>query len=169
MERHKELQHLRLGAKFEDKVQGIGITKFNVQCSGNSQEVLYRSKEVLQIVFNQKDSDWPSNDKWRQILPKWFIDKCTKEKTEKEVQLWLQWWRKLPPQEKRKAEQELGWSLDNWTGWFYPSEREWFWWDAVCESENNLSIFVEINQWPFPWGELEWLLKVSGAHKIETD
>lgn len=56
----------------------------------------------------------------------------------------------------------------DWISWFDPNDtRYWFWWDAFVKEENLLLVAIEVVDIPFPSGSLEWLLRASGAIKIE--
>lgn len=162
----EELKRLQDGC-IDSKLLGIGTIKVLVQCFDGSQEVLKRCKEVLKIVFeNGNSADCPSLKEWKTILPQWFVSKCAKETSEKENEEWLDWWRTLSPEEQIKAEEELGWSLKAWIGWFEPGEREWFWWDAHIKDDTQILIELEITGWPFAVGALKWLLESSGAKNV---
>ena len=163
-----ELRHLFTKPSPEDKVEGAGLILFNVHCSGNANQVHQNSREVLAVVLSQYEKNWPSENEWLQLLPKWFVERCAPERTIEEEEENLAKWRTLSREEQiRETEEEL-WSVMDWISWLDPSdERYWFWWDAFVKDANLLLVAVEVVDVPFPSGSLEWLLRASGAIKIE--
>ncbi|HAZ45733.1 MAG TPA: hypothetical protein DDW76_36525 [Cyanobacteria bacterium UBA11369] len=167
-----ELRHLFAAPSSEDEVEGAGIILFNVYCPGNANEVLQNCREVLAVVLQQYEKNWPSDDEWQELLPKWFVERCAPERTIEEEEENLAKWRTLSREEQiREIEEEL-WSVMDWISWFEPSDdpfeqRCWFWWDAFVKDPNLLLIAVEVVDVPFPFGSLEWLIRASGAIKLE--
>jgi hypothetical protein len=51
--------------------------------------------------------------------------------------------------------------------WFRPGERYWYWWDAEVKDTNTIHIKVIVQDEPFPWGSLDWLLRAAGALSVE--
>jgi hypothetical protein len=164
-----ELRHLLMPNEPDEKPEGLGIVRFNVFCSGNSNDVLRKCKEVLEAVLRESSDKWPSDDCWLTILPPWFIQQCSEELSQEEEEKWLAWWRRLSPEEQNRVNQEEKWSLSDWLYWLQPENRQWFWWDAIPENPNIMRIAVEVTEWPFPWGSLDWLLRASGAISIKAE
>lgn len=167
--RQNEIRHLRAGPEPNEKPEGLGIVRFVARCPGNSETVLNRCKEVLFVVLQQDADHWPSDGRWRALLPEWFVAQCSKELTKEEADRWLKAWHQLPPEEQSRAVGEIKWSVANWVYWFQPDERQWFWWDAMIKDPNTIQIAVEVLGWPFPWGELDWLLRASGATSVDPE
>ncbi len=168
----KELQHLLAGPTLDDKVEGAGIIIFNVHCLDNANKVLQNCREVLEIVLQQYDKFWPSETEWNQILPEWFIANCSPEKTIEEEEEEVARWRTLSRQEQIIEEEKKAWSVMEWVSWFEPSDelqdgRYWFWWDAFIKSSKLLLVAVEVVDVPFPSGSLDWLMRASGAIRVE--
>lgn len=154
----EELRHLLKGLNSQEKPQqGSLLMPFNVYCQSNANEVLEKSKEVLEIVLKKSDSNWLSETEWYNLLPQWFIERCTPEITKKEIVGKLD---------------EQAWSVINWVNWFEPTDdpynqRYWFWWDAWIKSNSHIVIVVQAVDLPFPWGALEWLMLASGAIEVK--
>jgi hypothetical protein len=168
----KEIQHLLTGPASNDKVEGAGIILLNVYCQDNAHKVLQNCREVLEIILRQYDNPWPSETEWYNLLPKWFVERCASEKTIEEEEEYLAKWRTLSRQEQIIEEEEKAWSVMEWIGWFEPddelnNQRYWFWWDAFVKSSKLLLVAVEVVDVPFPAGSLDWLMRASGAIKIE--
>lgn len=163
-----ELRHLFTAPGLEDKVEGAGLILFNVYCPGNAHQVLQNCREVLAVVLSQYEKNWPSDDEWLSLLPTWFIERCAPEMTIEEEEENLARWKTVSREEQiRETEEEL-WSVMDWISWFDPNDtRYWFWWDAFVKEENLLLVAIEVVDIPFPSGSLEWLLRASGAIKIE--
>ena len=87
------------------------------------------------------------------MLPEWFIEKSSEEISQEEEERQM----RLPMEERIGLSQR--WSVSAFVHWFQPSERYWYWWDAVVKDANTLQIEVIVNDLPFPWGALEWLFK----------
>jgi hypothetical protein len=166
----EELRHLHAGIHPNESSSGIGIVKFTATCPNNADEVLERCKEVLNSVLSNSDIDyWPSDQEWIFLLPQWFVGNCAPEATQEEVEQWLTWWRKLSPEEQSLAETESKWSLKDWIYWLVPNRRKWFWWNAKVESPKILSIYFEVEDWPFAWESIAWLLRASGAESVSPE
>jgi hypothetical protein len=167
----EELRHLLNESNSEDVLEEVGIVIFKISCADNALLVLQRCKEVMQLILDHQMRKWPSEEEWYKLLPKWFIGACAPEKTLEEDEDYLEKWRQLSPQEQMLLE-ESPWSIMEWVSWFEPSEdsynqRCWFWWNAFIKDANTLVIAVAVVDFPTPYGSLFWLLKASGAIKIE--
>jgi hypothetical protein len=166
----EELRHLRLGAYSDEKPGGIAIVQFKAFCSGNATEVLSHCKEVLEIILRESGETHRLPDvSWRTVLPQWFLESCTQERTPAEVEDWLRWWRSLSSEEQSRVEAEATWSLEDWLYWLEPNRRKWFWWDGIVKNPNMLRVLVEVEEWPFAWESLAWLLRASKATSIQAE
>jgi hypothetical protein len=155
-----EIRRLREGPK-EVLPAGYFIVSFMAHCAGNAAEVLDRCKEVLHLVLQPDSEVWPSTDEWRSILPEWFVEKSREELSQQEEERELQ----LPLKERIRLNER--WSVGAFLHWFQPSERYWYWWDAVVQDANTLHIKVIADDVPFPSGSLDWLLRASGALSVD--
>ena len=163
-----ELRHLFIGQHPEEQGECFAIIWFNVSCPGNANQVLQNSREVLAIVLRQYEKNWLSENEWREVLPRWFVEGCAPESTEEENEENLANWRTLSREEQIREEEEEFWSVMEWISWFEPTEeRYWFWWDAVVKAPNLLLVAVEVVDCIYPSVSLEWLLRASGAIKVE--
>ena len=172
MKPKEELRHLWSGARQDDMVEGVGLLVFKVHCHDNADVVLKNCREVLGIVLQQYETIWLSEEEWRNKLPGWFIKTCAPERTLEEEEEYLLRWRALSNEERQRLAEEEKWSVMDWISWFEPSddlfnERTWFWWDAFIKEPNLLVIVIEVVDIPFPLGSLIWLLRASGALKVE--
>jgi len=173
MQPEEELKHLWSGSGQDDTVEGVGlILPFQVHCQGNADLVLKNCCEVLGIVIQQHNINWLSEEEWRKKLPGWFIKACAPERTLEEEEENLIRWHKLSSEEQQCQDEEEKWSVMEWISWFEPSndpfnQRTWFWWDAFIKNPDLLLVFIEVVDIPVPWGSLSWLLRASGALKVE--
>ncbi|MDY7012040.1 MAG: hypothetical protein SVX43_00335 [Cyanobacteriota bacterium] len=162
-----ELRHLLGSVNPEERVEGFLIV-FKARCNGNAKQVLQNCREVLSVVLRQYGKPWPSEDEWLDLLPQWFIRRCAPERTLEEEEQDLSRWRTLSREEQLQELENEQWSVMEWIGWFDLYEpRYWFWWDAVVKCPNLLLVAVELVDFTFPTGSLEWLLKASGAIEVE--
>jgi hypothetical protein len=164
-----ERLHLIGGPAREEKPGGLGTVRFVAKCKGNAPEVLEKAKETLKAVNENSLPEWPSIDRWRQILPAWFVNRCAPERSQEEAENWLTWWKSLTPAEQKKVLAEEEWSLSNWIYWFQPDNRQWYWWDGVPLDRNYVVIAVEVDAWPFAWGALRWLFRAAGADDLRSE
>jgi hypothetical protein len=169
MMKESELRHLLSGVHSDECPNGLGTVRFSALCPGNASDVLHRSKEILQLILEQSiEEEWKTTSEWKAILPSWFVEECNPEMTQEEQQQWLEGWRKLTPDEQRRVELEAKWSLEDWLYWMQPDHRKWFWWDGVVINDNLLYIAVEVEDYPFAWDALAWLLRASGSVSMES-
>lgn len=157
-----EINRLLSGGEKSDRINENLLVNFEVKCEKKAEIVLGRCKEVLRIVLENSMGKWPSMDKWRNLLPQWFIERCAREITMEEAEKRLN----LSIEERKEINRKEGWTLSAWLYWFNPEERQWFWWDAKINDEDTIIITVECLSWPFPWGALEWLFISLGAESI---
>ena len=164
-----ELRRLYEPPADDEKPEGIGIVRFDALCPDGAISCLERTREVLGAVLRNSTGRWPTNEEWRALLPHWFVERCGPEKTKEQVEAWLQWWRSLSDEEQLRAEREKTWSLSSWLYWMDPDQRHWHWWDALAEDDKKLKVATTVDEWPFPWGALAWLLRASGASRVEAE
>jgi len=164
-----ELRRVSSGPMEGDKSGGVGSVRFVVPCQGDAALVLARAKSVLTIILQQQGENWPSFERWSQLLPKWFVEKCAPETTSEEALKKLAARRTLPADERARLVREEPWELADWIHWFEPDDRCWFWWDGAVVDENHLLVAVEIMEWPFPWGSLAWLFRAAGAVSVAPE
>jgi hypothetical protein len=172
MKPESELKHLWYGAGQDDAVEGVGLLLFQVYCQGNADAVLQNCREALGIVIEQYKTNWLSEAEWRKKLPDWFVQNCAPEETWEEVEENLIRWRNLSNEEQQREDEKEKWSMMDWISWFEPgddpfNQRTWFWWDAFIKEPDILMVVVEVVDFPVPLGSLMWLLRASGALKIE--
>ena len=162
----EEQRHVEHGPRTDERPGGSGTIEVVAECLNDPKVVLDRSRQVLRQVLANSTTSWPTLEEWRQILPEWFVDACAPEQSVEENERWLQWWRSLPPGEKAQAANERRWTLPDWLFWMEPSERQWFWWDARVDG-STLRVIVEVPGSPSPIGALKWLLRTSGALRVD--
>lgn len=121
-----------------------------------------RSKSVMLKINEHGDVPVDDLQRWRSIVPEWFLNQCGPDMT-KEESARLQ---ALPIEERLARSREGRWGFSDWIFCFQPEERFWFWWDATELSNNELFIYIDVIDWPYPWDELSWLLRASGARSF---
>lgn len=164
-------ERLRLGQRAPDDESpgGMGTVRFIARCIGNAPQVMERAKAVLKVINENSDGEWPSNDKWRELLPSWFVARCGPELSQQQAEAEAARWRSLPRDAQIRWEAERPWPLADWIYWFQPENRCWYWWDATTLNDDVLVVAVETHQWPCPSGALAWLLRAAGAQRIEAE
>lgn len=116
---------------------------------------LQRVKEVvLAIVMIQKNStDWPTDEKWRKILPEWLLKTFRPDFTKEELDLML-----------KTKHWSHEWTLKGWIGSY--RDKVWEWWDGKIDS-STLLVEILVDGHPFSIAELQYLLEASGAKKVK--
>jgi hypothetical protein len=156
-----ELRRLRHGAEGM-LADGLGTVGFGVQVAKHkATEVIAKATSVLEILDESSLERWPTLEEWRTLLPFWFVAACSPEMTPEEAETWLVRWQRLTDAERRAEEAGKPWSLANWLYWMDPDRRGWWWWEY--QQEPGLRVIVQVDEWPFPWGALAWLLRAAGA------
>jgi len=162
--RRSELERIQWGPEPGQPLGGLGSVRIVARCQDNCEDVLARAREVLLCVCS--DTDIPLSDpgKWRHCLPDWFVEQFVREPTLEENAQYL-----LLPYEERMKPERNKWTLSSWLYWFQPGNRHWFWWDAECIDKDTLVVAIEVDEWPFPWDALKWLLTAAGAQAVEAE
>jgi hypothetical protein len=165
----EELRHLDVGSRPGERASGTGTVSVVAHCHGDAGLVGERAREVMRAVLAHVGPPWPSSDEWRQVLPQWFVEGSAPEQSREEAERWLGWWRSLSAEEQARVTRAQRWTLADWLYWLDPSERQWFWWDAVVEKGDRLRVIIEVSGWPAPLGALDWLLRAAGAVGVTHD
>ena len=160
MSKVDELKRIESGPPPGEKPLGL-VAEFDVDCERNSIETLQGAKEVLLAALRQADTGGVTLEAWRNILPRWFVEKFAPEIAPEEAVR-----RRSLPMEERMQLAET-WSLGAWVYWQKPSERQWEWWDAEATSPHSLRVMVIVAGFPFPSGSLQWLFRCCGATSFE--
>jgi hypothetical protein len=155
----EELQHVLGEARASASPPDIGLATFRVDCADNAPVVLACAREALACVLGNLDSLSSDLAFWRSVLPPSFLERFGPERTEAEAAAMLN----LPVEERLR----LPWTLSGWLYWFTSEERQWYWWDAWCDSSSTIIVEVEPVDWPFAHGALDWLFQAAGARSIE--
>lgn len=145
---------------------GMGAN-FLIRCAGNATEVLELSKKVLLIVNEQYSAkEWPSDEKWRLLIPENFLKNFSREKIKKTKKGWFNFFYKIAP----KKFQDNKWTFENWIFLMEPMDRSWFWWGATVidkeEGDNYLFFTTRVLDDPFLSGTLKWLFLGAGAVEV---
>lgn len=165
----EEQRHLEAGPRSGEVPTGVGLVDVVASCNGGADQLLERVRDVLRTVIDHQAPEWPSTTTWRTLLPSWFVEACADEMSPSETEAWLSWWRSLPTEQQAAAMNDMRWSLADWLYWFEPEQRQWFWWDATAERDDQVRVVVELAGWPAPFGALQWLLTAAGATDVTID
>ncbi len=164
----EELRRLKGSQPPSGDPGGIGIDHFIAKCPGNASLVLARAKEVLSVISESASDPSFSSIDWHSRLPHWFINQCGPELTREQADAMIAEQALLPIEEFARRGREAIWSLGNWIYCIEPEYRSWTWWDGQLLDESNLVISVEVTEWPFGWGALQWLFRASGAKSLDA-
>jgi len=122
----------------------------------------------MEAALQSSMDNWPSDSHWPALLPAWFVAACAPEMSEEESEAHTAAWLRLSDEEKIAAAADQSWSVLSWVFWLHPDERGWWWWDASISNENELVVWIDVDGWPYPWGNLTWLLQASGAQEVTS-
>jgi hypothetical protein len=150
---------------------GTLTVALNAYCPDGAADALARIRNVLHRVVSMRatEAEWPDVDEWARELPKWFVDACRPELSQKEALAWLEKWRSLSPAEQAAEEERQPWALADWLHWFARSsdERQWRWLMGDTLGQDRLQITVEVEGFPTAYGALVWLLRAAGAVEVK--
>jgi hypothetical protein len=167
---YRELAQLKAGPAPEGTESTGPTVHFLAHCPAGADHVLNKITSVLcaadQYILDGRNKG--NHGGLSEYLPSWFVSECASEQSPEELEQWLAWWKTLAPHEQLRAEESQRWSLEDWIYWFKPENRQWYWASARKIDPNTLDIAVEVDNWPFPWGALGWLLRAAGAEKIDA-
>jgi hypothetical protein len=110
-----ERRHLLEGPAPDERPGGLGTVRFLAWCSGSAEQVIERAKAVLTVVNMHNAGEWPSEVRWRELLPSWFVLCCGPELSQEQAEAETARWRVLSRNEQIQWEEERAWSLANWT------------------------------------------------------
>ncbi|WP_435221491.1 hypothetical protein [Streptomyces sp. Tue6028] len=139
--------------------------------------VIANARAVLACVL-RRTNDWPALDRWPELLPAGFVQRCAPEHAEPEpgrpfdAKAWLRKWRATTPKQK-SAFGQGPWTLSGWLYYFDPTDegmgddRSWWWWDAGSDEPGNGWVDVATTGRPFGSGSLFWLIAASGGRDLD--
>jgi len=162
----RELRRLAASAPAGESAPGTKPASFVATCRGDAEDVLARAKEVLRLVAVQALGDWPSEEKWRGILPGWFVDHFAPPMSEQELAVWVARWSAMSPRKQEKAARERPWSLVDWLHWVEPANRNWWWRGGAARDSRTLIVEIDLEGWPASGAPLRRLLQAAGARKV---
>lgn len=158
MNRQRELTHLERGPSPDEQPVGWLC---QIEISGPDHvHVLERSRDVVRIIL-QNSAPWPSDEKWRTLLPEWLIEQFIPGTTAEDLENW-----RNSQVNKPRIPVEDQWMLNTWLYWFKPSMRAWYWWDTRQADNDNSILVVEVPDVPAPFDALLWLLQVAGQSRV---
>jgi hypothetical protein len=166
LSREMELMRLSSGQCGDSPPAGLDRFEAEVVCASDAEEVLARTKEVFQVILQQRPEHWPSLEEWRKLLPNWFVEASGPEQTEAEARAGLERWRSLPPDEQLRELSNERWAIGEFVHWFQPPERECWWWGAAVRGPNKLLICLVVEEPTPSHAALDWLLRAAGAVEI---
>jgi hypothetical protein len=163
-----ELRRLLVDGQGAGAASNMPLVRFALRCD-EPHRVIDNAISVMAVVDQAAMGDWPDDAKLAELLPPWFVQSCAPELSQDEAERWLAWWQSLSPAKQARVELEQRWSLSQWLYWMSPEQRVWYWWSAVVVGNHRGVVTIQVDEWPFPWGALRWLLVASGATAVEPD
>jgi hypothetical protein len=143
-------------------------------------ETIALIREVLLAIlpFAAGPADeWPADNRWSDVLPAWFVQRCAPEAPVHEGALgaWTTWWRGLTRQQREtemKTDAVADWRLLDWINLFDPrgmaDSRSWRWWDGGVSGRGTGWIRFGTDGHPYGGrGALLWLIEAAGGYDID--
>lgn len=146
---------------------GMYCSRFLIESDNDARAVLARVERTLSCVLQNCRPYWPTSEQWSRILSEDFVGQFSPEATAEEVEIWLKQWRTLSPENRKIAEDTIGWTLTNWIEWFRPDERYWYWWGASVKGENRIYADILSEEVIFPKESFDWLFVANGAGSVK--
>ncbi|SEG95067.1 hypothetical protein SAMN05216223_1323 [Actinacidiphila yanglinensis] len=131
---------------------------------------------VLPYAVGPADA-WPADERWPEILPTWFVERCAPEVPVRRGATadWLTRWRGQTPQQRMtdlQTDAVADWRLLDWINLFDPDgmadSRSWRWWDGGVRRLHTG--WVRFGTDGHPYGgrlALHWLIEAAGGYAIE--
>lgn len=123
-------------------------------------------KGIVHCILSIPINDWKNLNVLHNIFPQWFIKSFGSDTTELDDAQWLETWRRASPIEKRKLEEERGWSFADWCYWMEPEQRSWRWWRVKAISSSVVLIEIVVIDWPIPLAAFRVMLQKCGFSKV---
>lgn len=136
-----EIEYINTNNNGEQPIESWA--KFRVHCD-TPERNLSKVKEVVSIISQFNSQDWPTDDKWSDILPQWFVVAIKKNTIDK--------WINNP----------ILWDYGSWLDALKFREWEWF---SSKVSDEAFEIIVVIKSIPYSINPLEYVIFESGVLK----
>jgi len=108
----------------------------------NSEEVLKKTKEIMKIVSQYAyTKDWPSDEEWKTILPKWFVESMTLKSLEEIMKINGQW------------------HFESWIANI--KDRAWLWYSSKVDKD-DLVFVLETLSIPYLFSTFIYILYSQG-------
>ncbi|HYE05103.1 MAG TPA: hypothetical protein VEL07_06205 [Planctomycetota bacterium] len=152
--------------------EGLLTGNMVIKSAEDHDVIIRRAMEALRVVDETILSDWkhfPTLEQWSAILPHWFIDACGPERSKEESLAWLKWFRSLPLPQQGEAMRESKWSLNAWTYWFQPAQRNWYWGRQLGSDGEHFMVELWCIDWPCATDSFSWLVRAAGAEACAAE
>lgn len=109
----------------------------------NTEKVLANTKEIMKCISQFAYTDnWPSDDEWKTILPKWFVESMTSKSLDEIM--------------KTKGQ----WHFESWID--NMRMRAWVWWSSKKDGD-NLEFVLETLSFPYLFETFNYILYSQGV------
>jgi hypothetical protein len=125
--------------------------KIIISASGvkNAKEVLDKTKEIMKIISQFAYTDkWPTDEEWKTLLPKWFVESMT-----------------LKTSKDRDNDENL-WHFESWLS--NTKSRFWIWHSSKTEKD-AIKIVLEAISVPYLHDTLLYVLYSQGIAMENID
>ncbi len=147
---NKELDRVKVNNQLSS--MPVNPWQFEVDLGADVETSLAKLTQVLELIALYSGGDWPSDDRWRELMPEWLresIPELTKEQTDK-----------LLADTPQAQWDDLPWEFLSWLDAI--RDRGWSWWGYLRNSTNNATLVVHIAMIPERIDAFKELLKAVG-------
>lgn len=115
-----------------------------------------RAVVALIAPFSEQMDNWPSDEYWRQTLPKWLLDNFREYTAEEAKEI---------TQDIRagRLKGHFQWQFSSWV--YSMMEREWQWW-SIATNDTQFTLYFTMESWPYSIGALKELIYIAGGRII---
>lgn len=109
----------------------------------NTDKILLNTKEIMKAISKYAYSNaWPTDDEWKNLLPKWFVESMT-----------------LKSSDDRDKDDNL-WHYESWVD--NMRMRAWVWWSSK-KNGNDLEFVLETLSIPYLFENFIYILYSQGV------
>jgi hypothetical protein len=136
-----------------DEEPDAGLIMYWLDLGQDPELCLARILEVITILVNTSELEWPTDEEWQAKFPVWFLQSMH-YLSRGEYEKFL----RETPEDKWDL---LPWHFGSWVA--VMRVRGWRWEGYQRVASNELFIYLDISDWPAHLEAFEWILECAGV------